>query len=48
MSIIIHVGDSNGNLSKVLFAKIINGSLVYEEGKDNNFVFGGNPRSICM
>ena len=43
----IHAGDSSGNLSKVLFAKILNDSLVYEEGKDDNFVFGGNPISIC-
>ena len=46
VKLVIHIGDSNGNLSKVLFARIVNGSLVYEEGKDDNFVFGGKPRSL--
>ena len=46
MAIVIHVGDSSGNLSKVPFATILNGSLVYQEGRDDNFVFGGNPRTM--
>ena len=37
----VHSGDSDGNLSRVLFAKIIEGNLIYEEGKDNYFVFEG-------
>ena len=37
----IRLGGSDGNLSRVLFAKIIEGSLVYEEGKDDYFVYGG-------
>ena len=28
-------------ISKVQFARIMNGSLVYDEGKDDNFVFEG-------
>ena len=39
----INIGDGNGDLSKVLFAKIKQNSLVYEEGKDDNFVFSGKP-----
>ena len=39
----INIGDGNGDLTKVLFAKIKQNSLVYEEGKDDNFVFSGKP-----
>ena len=41
---VFHTGDSSGNLSKILFAKIVNGNLVYEKGKDDHFVFGGKSR----
>ena len=44
----ILTGDNNGDLSKVLFAKIVQDSLVYEEGKDDNFVFGGKPERMAV
>ena len=42
MFIHILTGDNvTGNLSRVQFARVINGNLVYDEGKDDNFVFEG-------
>ena len=47
MHYIIYTGDSSGNLSKVLFGRIDkDGNLVYEEGKDDHFVFGGKLYGI--
>ena len=41
-SFIKHAGDgSTGNLSKVQFARIVNGKLVYDDGKHDYYVFGG-------
>ena len=35
-------GDSvSGDLSKVQFARIIDGNLIYDERKDDDFVFEG-------
>lgn len=39
---IIHTGDSRtGILSKIQFGRIVDGNLVYDEGKDDHFVFEG-------
>lgn len=40
-------GDGrNGNLSKEQFATIVEGKLVYDEGKDDQYVFGGMTINI--
>ena len=42
-----HTGDgSDGNLSKVLFARIVNGKLVYDDGKHDHYVFGGMTKDL--
>ena len=42
MFINILTGDNvTGSLLRVQFARVINGNLVYDEGKDDNFVFEG-------
>ena len=39
---IIHKGDTNtGSLSKIQFGRIVDGVLLYDEGKDDHFVFEG-------
>ena len=38
--------DEDGNFSKIFFARIVNGSLVYEEGKDDHFVFEGAYENV--
>ena len=44
----VYTGDSrNGNLSKEQFATIVDGALVYDEGKDDYYVFGGMKRSTA-
>ena len=38
----VYTGDGrSGNLSKEQFATIVEGALVYDEGKDDYYVFGG-------
>ena len=38
----IYVGDDeSSNLSKVQFGRIVDGKLVYDEGKNDHFVFQG-------
>ena len=45
----VHKGDNmSGDLSNVQFARIINGSLVYDEGKDDDFVFEGTYSYMCI
>ena len=38
----IYAGNGRSDeLTKVEFGRIVNGNLVYDEGKDDNFVFQG-------
>ena len=42
-----HTGDgSDGNLSKVQFARIVDGKLVYDDGKHDHYVFGGMTKNL--
>lgn len=42
-------GDGrNGNLSKEQFATIVEGKLVYDEGKDDQYVFGGMTIKLIL
>ena len=44
-----HTGDgSDGNLSKVQFARILDGKLVYDDGKNDHYVFGGMLLLKCV
>ena len=39
---VMHEGDdSTGILSKIPFGRIMDGNLIYDEGKDDHFVFKG-------
>ena len=37
---------TSSNLTKVQFAKIVNGSIVYDDGKNDHHVFGGKYEQI--
>ena len=37
---------TSGNLTKVQFAKVVNGSIVYDDGKNDHHVFGGKYEQI--
>lgn len=45
----VYTGDGrNGNLSKEQFATIVEGALVYDEGKDDYYVFGGMRQEVQL
>ena len=39
---------TNGNLTKEQFAKILNGSIVYDDGKNDYHVFGGKYEQVWL